>query len=156
MDILFPDPRGGQRAGLLGWLAQRFAHVARLAGRKAADAAAIRVTALDYLEGCYTGDVARIERTLHPERVGRIASQGSDALTLEDLTAEQLIPAATPDNEHTQPLSEQRKDITVLDIYRNAAVAKIVARDRVEYLQVVKRDGEWKIVNVLREPREGR
>jgi hypothetical protein len=155
MDILFPDPRDGRRAGLLGWLAQRFAHVARLAGRKAADAAAIRVTALDYLEGCYTGDVARIERTLHPERVGRIARQG-DVLTLDELTAEQLIPAATPDNEHTMPLSEQRKDITVLDIYRNAAVAKIVARDRVEYLQVVKQDGEWKIVAVLRELREGR
>ena len=38
----------------------------------AADSAAIRATALDYVEGWYTGDAARMERALHPELVKRI------------------------------------------------------------------------------------
>ena len=33
----------------------------------AADSAAIRATALDYIEGFYTGDAARMERALHTD-----------------------------------------------------------------------------------------
>lgn len=34
----------------------------------AADSAAIRTAALDYIEGWYDGDAARMERSLHPAR----------------------------------------------------------------------------------------
>ena len=34
--------------------------------------AAIRATALDYIEGWYAGDAARMERALHPELAKRI------------------------------------------------------------------------------------
>jgi hypothetical protein len=33
----------------------------------AADSAAIRATALDYVEGWYAGDAARMEKSLHPD-----------------------------------------------------------------------------------------
>jgi hypothetical protein len=36
--------------------------------------AAIRATALDYVEGWYTGDAARMERALHPELAKRIVN----------------------------------------------------------------------------------
>ncbi|MGH7472081.1 MAG: nuclear transport factor 2 family protein, partial [Longimicrobiales bacterium] len=39
-----------------------------------ADSAAIRATALDYVEGWYTGDAARMERALHPELAKRIVN----------------------------------------------------------------------------------
>ena len=38
----------------------------------AADTAAIRATALDYAEGWYEGNPARMARALHPELVKRI------------------------------------------------------------------------------------
>src|SRR5687768_14241144 len=40
--------------------------------QSAADSAAIRATALDYIEGWYAGDAARMERALHPELAKRI------------------------------------------------------------------------------------
>ena len=35
----------------------------------ASDSAAIRATAMDYIEGWYTGDGDRMERALHPDLV---------------------------------------------------------------------------------------
>ena len=43
-----------------------------LAAQSAADSAAIRATALDYIDGWYTGDATRMERALHPELAKRI------------------------------------------------------------------------------------
>ncbi|HEV7836602.1 MAG TPA: nuclear transport factor 2 family protein, partial [Gemmatimonadaceae bacterium] len=37
-----------------------------------ADSVAIRQTALDYIQGWYAGDAARMERALHPELAKRI------------------------------------------------------------------------------------
>ena len=43
----------------------------------AADSAGIRTAALDYIEGWYTGDGARMERALHPELAKRIVRSDS-------------------------------------------------------------------------------
>jgi hypothetical protein len=47
------------------------------------------------------------------------------------------------------PVEKQQKDVTILDRFNNAAMVKIVAADWVDYLQVAKFNGEWKIINVL-------
>jgi len=54
------------------------------------------------------------------------------------------------------PKERQQKDVTILDVYENAASVKIVASDWVDYLHVAKANGRWVIVNVLWElkPRE--
>lgn len=36
------------------------------------DSAAIRQTALDYIQGWYTGDAARMQRAVHPELAKRV------------------------------------------------------------------------------------
>jgi len=45
--------------------------------------------------------------------------------------------------------SKQFKEVTNLDRFNNAAVVKIVAGSWIDYLQVAKFNGEWKIINVL-------
>jgi hypothetical protein len=47
------------------------------------------------------------------------------------------------------PPDRQQKDVTILDIFGNAASAKIVASDWVDYLHMAKWNGRWVIVNVL-------
>ena len=47
------------------------------------------------------------------------------------------------------PRDKQLKEITILDHYNNAAVVKIVACDWIDYLEEVKFNGEWKVINVL-------
>ena len=47
------------------------------------------------------------------------------------------------------PADKQRKDVTVLDVFGNAATVKVIANDWIDYLHVSKVDGRWVIVNVL-------
>jgi hypothetical protein len=47
------------------------------------------------------------------------------------------------------PQADRRDDVRILDIYRNAASARIDASYWVDYLQLAKWRGRWVIVNVL-------
>jgi hypothetical protein len=47
------------------------------------------------------------------------------------------------------PEARRRKDVVIYDITGNAAVAKLTMSDWVDYLQLVRVDGRWVILNVL-------
>ena len=118
--------------------------------QSATDSAAIRATALDYIEGWYAGDAARMERALHPDLAKRIVRTGQDgSSSLSHMTAEQLVEATKGGYGKQTPKDEQQKDLTILDVYGGAAVVKIVARDWIDYLQLGKFDSRWMIINVL-------
>ena len=118
--------------------------------QSATDSAAIRATALDYIEGWYAGDAARMERALHPDLAKRIVRTGQDgSSSLSHRTAEQLVEATRGGYGKQTPKDEQQKDLTILDVYGGAAVVKIVARDWIDYLQLGKFDSRWMIINVL-------
>jgi hypothetical protein len=136
----------------LCFLALLFA-VAPLQAQPAADpeAAAIRQTALDYIEGWYEGDAARMERALHPELAKRIVM--TDSATgnsrLDSMGAMTLVQRVRGGGGRKTPKEAQMKDVTILDRYQNAAVVKVVASGWIDYLQVAKFNGDWKIINVL-------
>ena len=117
----------------------------------AADAAAIRATVLDYAEGWYAGDADRMARALHPELVKRILV--SDTVTgqsfVQTMGASALVNGTRHGYGKSTPAERQQKDVTVLDVFGNAAVAKAVMADWIDYLQLVRVDGRWLIVNVL-------
>ena len=112
---------------------------------------AIKKTALDYIEGWYSGDAARMERALHPElakrmistdpKTGRSQFNHMGAMTLVQRTREGIGKKI--------PQNRQLKEVTILDRYNNAAVVKIVASDWIDYLEMGKFNGDWKIINVL-------
>jgi len=112
---------------------------------------AIKKTALDYIEGWYAGDAARMERALHPElakrmistdpKTGRSQFNHMGAMALVQRTRDGSGKKTSPDR--------QSKEVTILDRYNNAAVVKIVASDWIDYLEVAKFNGDWKIINVL-------
>ena len=110
----------------------------------------ITKTALDYIEGFYTGDAARMERALHPQLAKRIMRMdpATGAPRLDQQDAARLI-ALTKSRAGMPPPAKQQKDVTVLDVYGNAGTVKVVANDWIDYLHVVKWEGRWQIVNVL-------
>ena len=115
-----------------------------------ADKAAITQTALDYLEGWYAGDAERMERALHPElakRIMRTNPQGQSRL--EQMGAMTLVQYTRRGGGKNTPKDKQQKDITILDVFENAASVKAVATDWIDYLHVAKSNGKWVIVNVL-------
>lgn len=115
------------------------------------DEAAIRATALDYLEGWYTGDAARMERALHPDlakRIVRVDPEGHRD-RVDSMSALTLVQYTRKGYGKRVPADERQADITILDVFGNAATVKAVARDWVDYLHIGKVNGEWKIINVL-------
>ena len=123
-----------------------------LQGQTSADSAAIRATALDYIEGWYTNNATRMERALHPKLVKRMVWADSTGKSrLVDMTAAQLVQGT---REHPPaPASQQRKDVQILSVFGNAAIVRIDAQEWVDYLQQVKWNGSWKIINVVWENR---
>src|SRR5262249_2995413 len=112
--------------------------------------AAIKKVALDYIEGWYTGDAARMQNALHPDLAKRIVrTDASGKSTLNHQTAEILVTNTGRGGGKRTPPEKQQKDVTILDRFNNAAVVKVIASDWVDYLQVAKFNGEWKIINVL-------
>jgi hypothetical protein len=115
-----------------------------------ADSAAIRATALDYIDGFYTGDAARMERALHTDLKKRIVQRKpGEAETLQEMTAEQLVQITAGGGGKQMPDEQKRSDVTILDIYGGMASVKIIAGSWVDYMHIASVDGEWKIVNVL-------
>ncbi len=115
------------------------------------DEAAIKGAALDYLMGWYTGDAERMERALHPDlakRVVRVDPNGKRD-RVDHMSALTLVQYTRMGFGTKVPVEERMAEITILDRFGNAAVVKAVARDWVDYLQVGKVNGEWKIINVL-------
>jgi hypothetical protein len=115
-----------------------------------AERAAIKQTALDYIEGWYEGNAERMERALHPELAKRIARTNPEGRSrLDQMSAMSLVQGTKRGGGKDTPKEKQQKDVTILDIYENAASVKVVASDWIDYLHVAKFNGRWVIVNVL-------
>ena len=121
-----------------------------LGAQTAADSNAIRQAALDYIEGYYEGDGARMERALHPELAKRIVRTNDQGRSqLQQMSAMSLVLGTRAGGGKDTPVADRRKDVTIFDIYQSAASAKINASGWVDYLHLAKWNGRWVIVNVL-------
>ena len=118
------------------------------------DQAAIRRASLDYIEGWYTNDVERMRRALHPDMVKRrVVQEAGGKSSLDHGDAQRLIQATRlAPGESARPLGNRRREVRILDMHGNAATVKIEADQWVDYLHLIKWNGQWKIVNVLWEP----
>jgi hypothetical protein len=115
------------------------------------DRAAIRQAALDYIEGWYEGNAARMESALHPELAKRIVRTNPQnrRSQLDQMSALSLVLGTRRGGGKDTPLARQQKDVTILDVFENAASVKVVASDWVDYMHLAKSNGRWVIVNVL-------
>jgi hypothetical protein len=115
-----------------------------------ADKTAITQTALDYIEGWYEGNPERMERALHPELANRIVRTNQEGNSrLDQMSAMTLVLGTRRGGGKQTPKDKQQKEVTILDVYENAASVKVVASDWVDYLHIAKSNGRWVIVNVL-------
>jgi hypothetical protein len=117
----------------------------------AEERAEIKKTALDYIDGWYEGDGARMARALHPElakRIMRVDPKTGDAW-LEQMGATTLTHAAGAGWGAKTPKEKREDDVQVLDVFGNAASVRITAGEWIDYLHMSRWKGHWVIVNVL-------
>lgn len=115
-----------------------------------ADRQAITETALDYVEGWYEGNAERMERALHPDLAKRIVFRDEKGRTrLDQMSAMGLVQGVKRGGGKDTPKEKQQKDVTILDVFENAASVKAVMSGWIDYMHMAKVNGRWVIVNVL-------
>ena len=115
-----------------------------------ADREAIKRTALNYAEGWYEGDAAKMESSLSADlakRIVRTNAQGQSGLG--QMTALSLVQGTRGGSGKETPKDQQQKDVTILDVFGSAATVKLEMRDWVDYMHIGKMNGKWVIINVL-------
>ena len=113
----------------------------------------------DYIEGWYSADAERMQRALHPELVKRTLmhdEQQDTWLLRQPTTAEGMVEHTRDGGGSWVPEPERTFEIVILDVFRHIASVKVISRDMMDYLHLVKLNDRWSIVNVLWELREGK
>jgi hypothetical protein len=107
----------------------------------------ITQTALDYFEGWFDGDVARMDRALHPDLVKR-----SPGPTL-GVTTKQRMLELTAQGAGREDGRDRRLDVAIEDVSED--IASVTVRSAVyhEYLHMVRTPDGWRIANALWRPR---
>jgi hypothetical protein len=118
--------------------------------QSAADSTAIRATALDYIDGWYAADGARMERALHPELAKRNVYVDSNGRShLIQMSAMTLVQGTRAGGGSTIPAAQRSDSVKILDIFGNAASVRVRAATWVDYMHLAKYSGQWRILNVL-------
>jgi hypothetical protein len=116
----------------------------------AADSAAIRQAARDYIEGWYTGDSTRMARAVHPELAKRIVTRDSSGVSwLSENGATSLIRGTQAGFGGDVPAAARQVEVTILDIYGDVASVRLRSTKLIDYMHLARWDGRWKIINVL-------
>ena len=114
------------------------------------DEVAVVQAALDYFEGWFDGDAARMERALHPELAKRSIGQlSSDSERLETITRRQMVDATAAGEGRRRDPGDRRIEVDVE--HMSGTIANVTVRSAVyvEYLQLVRTRDGWRIVNAL-------
>ena len=102
---------------------------------------------LDYFEGWFDGDVARMERALHPGLAKRSLEQ--DGRTLNETTASWMIDATARALGRERDPGDRRIEVEVEDVHGTIANATVRSAVYREYVHLVLTPEGWKIVNAL-------
>jgi hypothetical protein len=119
------------------------------ADRASDDKAAIRAAIADYIEGYYSCDAARMERSLHPHFLKHTISGSGGDLNIADKTGMEMVQEVRNKKDIT-PVSHRKEDITIFAIDSDVASAKLVAIQWINYMTLLKQNGQWKIISVVK------
>ena len=120
-----------------------------------ADSAAIRATALDYIDGWWAADSARMASSLHPEMIKRIRNveTARSREWIDNQGTTRLVMGTARSGGRDTPAAQRRSDVKVLDIFQDVASVRVDAGGWIDYLHLVRWRGKWVIINVLWEVR---
>lgn len=114
------------------------------------DRADIKATALDYIDGSFSGDAGRMERALHPElnKILLASHRKSGRRFLHKMGASDLI-EGTRAGLGTLEEDKRKIEVEIYDVSHGIAAVKVTSAMYIDHLQLAKVNGAWKIINVL-------
>jgi hypothetical protein len=109
---------------------------------------AVRSVVMDYLEGWFEGDAARMDRALHPEFVKRCRGiEGDDPDALETLSAREMIDATADGEGRREDAPDRRIEIRIDHLSGGIASVQCFCHRYVDLLHLVDMPEGWRIVN---------
>lgn len=124
----------------------------QLQAQTAQDTIDIRRVALAYIEAQHNPNPKLMESALHPRLVKRSVFRNKTAQKdyVSEYFAENMVILAETYNAKGDKFPKNpRKDLKLLDVSPRTASVKLSADSWIDYMHIVKTNGEWKIINVL-------
>lgn len=125
---------------------------ATAAGQAASERAAVERAVLDYVEGFYEGDTAKLVRSIRPEvtKYGFYIPRDSSRYLGEAMPWPEFLSYARGIKARNRPApATAPKKVEIFDIQDQTASAKLTAWWGTDYLLLAKYDGKWMIRQVL-------
>ncbi|TKD58974.1 nuclear transport factor 2 family protein [Flavobacterium sp. ASW18X] len=122
------------------------------------DSIEIKQVALDYLVSQHTVKPELFERSAHPRMVKRTfwKNRIANKEYLRETFKDGMVLLAETYNVKGDKFPENpTKEVVLLDVYDKVASVKLVADEWIDYMHIVKLNGEWQIVNVLWQFKDG-
>lgn len=116
------------------------------------DSLDIKRVALAYIEAQHTPNPKLMESALHPRLVKRsvFRSKAAQKDYVSEYFAENMVILAETYNVKGDKFPKNpRKEVKLLDVSARTASVKLIADAWIDYMHIVKTNGEWKIINVL-------
>ncbi len=115
------------------------------------DRTAIREVILDYVDGWWTGDVTRMENSLHPDLVKRIVfeHEATGRSMMNTMSKNDMVEHTRAGGGSADPEQKGEVEVSIIDISGEIASAIATSARYVDYLHLAQWNGRWVIVNVL-------
>ena len=116
------------------------------------DREAVRRAVLDYVEGFYEGDSAKLARSVRPEifKYGFWRQRDSTTYAGEQMKYQEFFDYARRVKQTNRPAPPTAaKVVDLLDVQNQTAAAKLTAFWGTDYLLLGKYDGKWMISSVM-------
>ncbi len=117
----------------------------------AADKKAIERAVLDYVESAYEVKPENVDRSVHKDlvKLGFTKREPEDDWKRHDMDFDGLRDLVSKWNKDGRMPADARKEYTLLDHLDRTAQAKVIAHWGIDYFQLTKEEGTWKIRQVL-------
>lgn len=125
---------------------------AGLSAQTREDSLMVKQVALDYIESQHNVQPEQFEQAAHPRMVKRTFwtnKKTKKEYLRETFTDAMVLLAASYNVDGDKFPENPKKEVIILDMYDKTASVKLVADDWIDYMHIVKLNGEWKLVNVL-------
>ena len=118
----------------------------------------VREAALDYIEGWFEGSAERMARSLHPLLTKRTIRTDPDTgeKSIILITRDMMVGYTEDGGGKDIPRDKVHYRVDNIEIDGEIAVARVESYGYLDFLHLVKDEGQWQIVNVIfkRKPRD--
>lgn len=118
---------------------------------QSADKADIKECVMNYIEGWYSGDADRMEKALHPKlnKHGMMRDRNTSEIGLLPVATKDMMVNWTKKGPGKLPKDQWNIIYELHDKLSHIATVKVTSAKFIDYCQLIKDNGEWKIINVV-------